>query len=57
MREEGLSGPPVLPDGQTFHYIILAKELDWLNYLWLAKLGYLNLILETETLVVFEINY
>ncbi|MFA4999770.1 MAG: hypothetical protein WC545_00190 [Patescibacteria group bacterium] len=57
MREEGLSGPPVLPDGESFRYIILAKELDWLNYLWLAKLGYLNLILETETLVVFEINY
>lgn len=35
-------------------YIILAKELDWQNYLWVEKLDNLKLIKESETLRVYE---
>jgi len=37
-------------------YILLTKELDWENYLWIEKKGEIKLIDETPTLRVYEIQ-
>ncbi|KKT13238.1 MAG: hypothetical protein UV95_C0003G0112 [Candidatus Falkowbacteria bacterium GW2011_GWF2_43_32] len=57
IRDRGVSGPPPVYDEKKFRYIILAKELDWRDYSWLSEQNYLNLILETETLLFYEIKY
>ena len=40
----------------SFRYIILAKEVDYNSYAWLNNLSYLKLLLETKTLLVYEIK-
>ena len=40
----------------SFRYIILAKEVDYNSYAWLNNLSYLKLLLETKTLLVYEIE-
>ena len=42
----------------TLHvrYIILAKEVDFSSYLWLNNLSYVKPLLETNTLIVYEIK-
>lgn len=37
-------------------WIILAKELDWRNYLWINNTKRINLAKETETLLVYKIE-
>ena len=37
-------------------YIILAKEADFTSYLWLNNLSYLKPVIETPTLIVYEIK-
>lgn len=38
----------------NIRYIILAKEIDWQNYLWIDGLDNLKLIKETKTLRLYE---
>jgi len=38
----------------NIRYIILAKEIDWQNYLWLEQIPKLKLIKETATLRLYE---
>ena len=40
----------------SFRYIILAKDVDYNSYAWLNNLSYLKLLLETKTLLVYEIK-
>lgn len=51
----GHSGVPKI-SGSALRYIILAKEVDCGKYSWLDSLPYLELIKETETLLVYEIK-
>jgi len=37
-------------------YILLAKEIDWKNYLWIEKLPNVKLINETETLKLYAVQ-
>jgi len=37
-------------------YVILAKEVDWKDYLWIDKINELVLIRETETLIVYKVK-
>ena len=46
-------GQSSIPD---VRYIILAKEVDFNSYLWINKLSYVKAILETNTLIVYEIK-
>ena len=49
MMQPKLTGSPV-------RYIILAKELDFSSYLWLNDLPYVKPLLETRTLLVYEVK-
>ncbi|MFA5155462.1 MAG: hypothetical protein WC453_03430 [Patescibacteria group bacterium] len=54
LAERGKNGPPVL--NSPVRYIILAKELDFIGYLWLNQRSYVKPLLETNTLLVYEIK-
>jgi len=54
MAVQGKNGPPVV--SMPIHYIILAKELDFKSYLWLNDLPYVKPLLETTTLLVYEVK-
>jgi len=56
LKLKGDEGMPTLV-GDRVRYIILAKEVDFKDYLWLNKAPYLQLIKETETLFVYEVRY
>lgn len=56
LDNKGKEGAPVLL-GKSPRYIILAKEVDWVQYYWLNKLNYLKLIKETSTLLIYEIKH
>jgi len=55
LASKGQSGLPIV-SGTPPRYIILAKEIDWTKYTWLAGLKYLTLIKETPTLLIYEIK-
>ncbi|MFA5184152.1 MAG: hypothetical protein WC456_01350 [Patescibacteria group bacterium] len=55
LADQGRSGAPLLA-GSPVRYIILAKEVDFASYLWLNTRPYLQLIKETPTLLVYEIE-
>lgn len=42
--------------GEQIRYIVLAKELDFVSYFWLNDLSYIEPLLETKTLIVYEIK-
>lgn len=55
LRTRGQDGRPALPSGPV-RYIMLTKELDYAGYRWLHDLPYLQPLLETATLQVYEIK-
>ncbi|MFA6995153.1 MAG: hypothetical protein WC249_01955 [Patescibacteria group bacterium] len=55
LAAQGKSGSPVL-SVTPIRYIILAKELDFRSYLWINNLSYIRPLLETPTLLVYEIK-
>lgn len=55
INDKGRSGPPPI-SGSPIRYIILAKELDFISYLWLNDRPYAKPLLETMTLLVYEIK-
>lgn len=55
LKARGQAKLPTLA-GQPIRYIILAKEIDFINYLWLNKLASIKPLLETATLLVYEIK-
>jgi hypothetical protein len=49
-------GTDMLSDNKLdIRYIILAKELDWRNYLWLENDPEVTLVKETETLRIYKV--
>jgi hypothetical protein len=56
LAARGKAGAPALM-GAPVRYIILAKELDFTSYLWLGNLPYVKPLLETQTLLIYEIEY
>lgn len=55
LAAQGKTGVPIL-SGPPIRYIILAKEVDFASYSWLNSLSYVKLLLETKTLLVYEIK-
>jgi len=55
LAAQGKNALPSL-NGHTPRYIILAKEDDFASYLWLNNVPYLHVILETPTLLIYEIK-
>ena len=51
----GKNGAPKLI-GSPIRYIILAKEVDFASYSWLKDLSYVKPLLETRTLLVYEVK-
>ncbi len=56
LATKGSGGTPLL-SGFPIRYIILAKELDFPSYLWLNGLSYVHPLLETKTLLIYEVKY
>lgn len=61
LKAQGRAGMPVLSGTPTLtntplRYIILAKEVDFASYSWISGLPYVRLLLETNTLFVYEIK-
>jgi len=55
LAARGKGGAPKLT-GSPVRYIVLAKELDYASYLWLKDLPYVKPLLETRTLLVYEVK-
>jgi len=56
LKDQGQGGAMSLTDLKV-RYIILAKELDFTSYLWINDLTYIKPLLETKTLLVYEIKF
>jgi hypothetical protein len=58
LAEQGKFQSPLFSGTSTnsIHYVVLAKDSDFTTYLWLNNVSYLHLILETPTLLVYEIK-
>ena len=54
LAAHGKNGAPAL--SAPIRYIILAKEVDFASYLWLKDLPYVKPLLETRTLLVYEVK-
>jgi hypothetical protein len=55
LAAHGKGGAPAL-SGSPVRYIVLAKELDYASYLWIKDLPYVKPLLETRTLLVYEVK-
>lgn len=55
IKKKGNNGAPILTSS-PIRYIILAKELDFTSYLWINNLPYIRPLLETTTLLVYEVK-
>ena len=55
LAAHGKGGAPKLT-GSPVRYIILAKEVDFASYLWLKDLSYVKPLVETRTLLVYEVK-
>jgi len=55
MTARGKGGMPAVA-GVPIRYIVLAKEVDFTSYLWIANLPYVKLISDTPTLFVYEVK-
>jgi hypothetical protein len=56
LKSEGQSDTLLNDKALDIKYIVLAKELDWQNYLWIDTLPKVTLFQDTATLKVYKIN-
>jgi len=55
LAARGKGGAPKLA-GSPIRYVILAKEVDFASYRWIEDLPYVKPLLETRTLLVYEVK-
>lgn len=55
LKKSGVGAKSIL-DKYNIKYIILAKEVDYNNYIGLYSLGYLEMVQETDNLILFKVK-